>query len=110
MDQKKWPVPALVIIAWGLLVSVAGGGRGIMTPALPDLLSGVIGLVIFYNFFKLKPWARTGLIILLSFNIFALFVFMLVGVPLVYCLVSMLVCAGMIYYFSRPKIRELFNK
>ena len=84
MDQKKWPVPALVIIAWGLLVS--------------------------YNFFKLKPWARTGLIILLSFNIFALFVFMLVGVPLVYCLVSMLVCAGMIYYFSRPKIRELFNK
>ena len=51
MDQKKWPVPALVIIAWGLLVSVAGVVRGIMTPALPDLLSGVIGFGVFFNFF-----------------------------------------------------------
>ncbi len=109
MDQRKWPVGALIIIAWGLIVSVVGIVRGIMTPAIPDLLSGVIGLVLFYNVFKFTPWARIALIVLLSLNIVSIVILLFVGMPVVHGVIAIALTSSIIYYFSRQKIRQLFT-
>lgn len=109
MDAKKWPILAQILIALGCVSGFRGIIGGLVDRSILDIILGIVGLVIFWNVYKLKPWALTGLTIFLSVNILFVIVNILIGAPVIIGVIVAALNGLIIYYFNSPRIKILFS-
>jgi hypothetical protein len=108
MEIKKWPVLAQVLIALGFLGGLRGVVAGLSHQSILDMLFGIVGMFIFWNVYKLKPWALKALTVLISLNILFLAVSVLAGFPILLAIVMITLNGLIIYYFNSKEIKNLF--
>ena len=112
MDTKKWPILAQFLIGLGVVGGLMNIAGGLSQKNIINIVFGVIGLTIYWNFYKFKNWAFIGLNILLSLNVLLGLsgLLFLKGTLLLMCAITFIYSALVIIYFNRKKIKGLFNK
>ncbi len=109
MGTKKWPIIAQVLIALGVIGSLRNIVGGLSQPDTLGVISGIIGLLIYWNVYKIKSWALAGLNILLSLNIFLSLTNIFKGGLLPISLIVVGFSVLVLIYFNSTKIRTLFG-
>jgi predicted membrane channel-forming protein YqfA (hemolysin III family) len=117
--SKKWPVLAQLIIAIGVLNGIGylaiatlygleKGFKGYTYYFLTFLL-GIAGIIIYWNFYKLKKWAITGLNIYLSISIVLFMLSFFSKAPdVLMSSFGIVFLVSVLIYFNSKKIRNLF--
>ncbi len=109
MDTKKWPVFAQILIGLGVVGGLVNIAAGLSEKNVPVAIAGIIGLVIYWSFYKFKKWALIGMNILLSLGI--LTALLSIGkIPNLILFVAIIYPGSVLFYFNSPKIKELFRQ
>jgi len=108
VDTKKWPVLAQILIGLGVIGGLINTFGGLYQKNIIMIIAGIIGLVIYWSFYKFKKWALIGIYILLSLSI--LMTLLGIGkIPNLILFVSIVYPALVLVYFNSEKIKELFR-
>jgi len=120
VDTKKWPLLAQFLIGLGVVGGLMNIGSGLAQKNIISIVFGLIGLVIYWNFYKFKNWALIGLNILLVLNIIvSLSGFLFLKPPynnvnnrvlLLLCLITLIYSGLLLVYFNSRKIKGLLIK
>lgn len=109
MDTKKWPIIAQILIALGVIGSLRSIVGGLSQSDTLGVISGIVGLLIYWNVYKIKSWALIGLSILLSLNILLSLINIFKGESLPISLIVVGFSALVLIYFNSAKIKTLFG-
>ena len=109
MDTKKWPILAQILIGLGVIGGLVNMAAGLSQKNIPVIIVGIIGLVIYWSFYRLKKWALIAMNILLSLNIL-MALFNIGRIPNLILFAIIIYPALVLFYFNSPKIRGLFRQ
>ncbi len=85
-------------------IFVRGTGTFVAIIGLVLLITGMVGIVAAYGLWMGKAWARSVCLVLISISIVFDAMSLITGVGLIRLLIDALI----IYYITRPKIKEFF--
>lgn len=119
--QRPTGVTVLAILAFigGILLIIAGLGSFSLSATLGGffgalgvilLITGVLELVLGYGFWTLKPWAWTLGMALEVIGIIEALIYIAKGVSVGSQVIDILISAGIIYYLTRPHVRQVFGR
>lgn len=108
METKKWPVLAQVLIGFGVIGGLINTFGGLYQKNIIMVIAGIIGLAIYWSFYKFQKWALTGLNILLSLSI--AFTLLNVGrLPNLVLFLAVIYSVLIMVYFNSKTIKELLK-
>lgn len=109
MDNKKWPVLAQVLIALGLIGPGIGLVGTILTKSIPGVILSLAGLIVYWNFYQFKKWAKTGVNIFLVLNIISNLIMAFQGTKSSMYVVGVAFSVLVLVYFNSSSIKALFE-
>jgi len=109
MDTKKWPILAQILIGLGVIGGLVNMAAGLSQRNLPAIIAGIIGLVIYWSFYKFKKWGLTAMNILLSLNIL-MALFSIGRIPNLILFVVIIYPGLVLFYFNSEEIRGLLRQ
>ncbi len=109
METKKWPLLAQIIIGLGVIGGLINIAAGLSQKNIPVIIAGIVGLVIYWSFYKFQKWALIGMNIVLSLSI--LTALLSIGkLPNWILFVAIIYPGSVIFYFNSTKIKGLFRQ
>ena len=116
-QQRPLGVTILAVLAFiGGILNILGGiggfalGGGWAFFGAIYLILGILELGLGYGFWTLKPWAWMLGITLQAISIVLSIIYIVGRNSVASDIIDILVAAGIIYYLTRPQIRQVFGR
>lgn len=119
VQQQQRPLGVTILAVLAFIVGILGilGGIGLFAlgggwAALGaiTLIIGILQLALGYGFWTLKPWAWMLGIALEAINIVLSIIYIARGNSVASNIIGILIAAGIIYYLTRPQVRQAFGR
>jgi hypothetical protein len=115
MADKKLPLLAQVLLAWGVIGALINFISSFLVHFnIVAIILNLISLIVFWSVYKFKKWALYTLFVLLSISLIlsALTLFaggVLSGTDIFYAIAGIVFSTLILIYFNTPNIKALFQ-
>ncbi|GEM_PF-6612594 len=116
VEERKWPVPAQIILALGCLAGVGGVVGGLLRGSIPGVLVSLALFIIYWGAYMFQRWAWRAISILIVINIAGMLAGLLFDsgmsvniVTVGVVVIALAVNALLLWYFNSRGIRALFE-